>query len=867
MNVISRFTRRNLTRNRKRTFVTIIGVMLSTALICTVVGMVATFRHSIIEDYKRSTGDYHVEFGIRNKEQYDILMNNAHVEKAGTVQTLAFAKLDPVKTGREYLTVYGLDDMAFVQMNIELLEGRLPENASEMVLTEHYASMEGAPKVGDTLRIEIGDRVIPDEENGGEIPYYGWESAEEEQFISRGEAEYKVVGIVENRYSLEHSGSCTAFVREEDFREKYSEIYIRFDDPVHFSEYMDGISEVLESIDEGYDFSTSMLVRYEGGFTDSYMRMVVLLGTIISLIIVGTSVFVISNGFRISVEDKKTQLGMLASVGATKRQIRGIVLREGLYIFLIGTTAGIALGAFVIWVLDQVVNLLLKKVISFGMIYTFPWWVAAFSVALSAVTILLASILPARKAARITPIDVIRGTDEIQTDGRSLKVGRKTKKLFGIGGVIAEKNLKRSRRKYRTTVVSLVIGISTFIAISGFVDYGKRLVGEAYSEYDSNLEISVVGEDDQPDPETIRHCYAEIRNLPGIRNSGFGIQSDGELSLDAYASASFADRVKEYGEEESFSVNIMILPEKDFGEYLSRIGVKTNTPDKVAILADCDIYYDVEKDVKTRRRVSRSSAGDEVTFSYVSGLREITQKEAEEGVPDRTYSESTCRVEKVVLDGEGDELPLGFSGFFREYGGLMLFISEKHFPKLPALCSIQPLYVDAVDAEAAEKAIAGLEQKDGFRYRIFNIEAQRQQNHRMILVLEIFLYGFLIVIVLIGLTNIVNTINTNMNLRSREFAMLRSVGMTQKEFIRMIRLEGLLYSLRSLVIGIPLGVLLSGLIYLAIRSRINYGYVIPWAAIIISVFAVILIVWLIMWSAVRRIRKQNIIETIRKQNY
>ena len=145
MDVIKKFTGRNLVRNKKRTIVTIIGVMLSTALICTVVGMVATFRHSIVEDYKQTIGDYHVQYGIRNEEQYEILMNNAHVVKAGVVQSLGFSELDPEKTGKKYLAINGLNDTAFSQLNVKLKEGRLPENDSEMIISEQYAPTMCAP--------------------------------------------------------------------------------------------------------------------------------------------------------------------------------------------------------------------------------------------------------------------------------------------------------------------------------------------------------------------------------------------------------------------------------------------------------------------------------------------------------------------------------------------------------------------------------------------------------------------------------------------------------------------------------------------------------------------------------------------------
>lgn len=136
----------------------------------------------------------------------------------------------------------------------------------------------------------------------------------------------------------------------------------------------------------------------------------------------------------------------------------------------------------------------------------------------------------------------------------------------------------------------------------------------------------------------------------------------------------------------------------------------------------------------------------------------------------------------------------------------------------------------------------------------------------MILVVSIFLYGFIAVITLIGITNIFNTITTNMNLRKKEFAMLKSVGMTSKEFTRMIRLENIFYGIKALIFSIPIGIGVSYLIYNAFLNSLSMSYVPPIKAIIISVIFVFVIIGIIMKFAINKINKQNIIDTIRNDN-
>ena len=122
---------------------------------------------------------------------------------------------------------------------------------------------------------------------------------------------------------------------------------------------------------------------------------------------------------------------------------------------------------------------------------------------------------------------------------------------------------------------------------------------------------------------------------------------------------------------------------------------------------------------------------------------------------------------------------------------------------------------------------------------------------------------------LIGVTNIFNTITTNMNLRSKEFAMLKSIGMTKKEFDRMINLESMFYGFKSLIIGITLGLGISYWIYKVVIGAdvtSGFGFLFPTKPIIISIVFIVIIVGIIMRYSLNKINKQNIIETIRNEN-
>ena len=860
MNVIKKFTKRNMTRNRKRTIVTIIGVMLSTALLCTVAGMVATFRHSIVEDYKEKEGDYHICYGIHgNADQYNVVTNQAHAEKTGVIQTLGFSDIRTEELRKEYLCIFGLDDQVEEQLNLKIREGRFPENDKEIVLSEEYVKESGKWKVGDKISLHVGRRTAQDDlamimanDNFSDV----------EIFIPETFKEYEIVGIIEDKRSLVgyNGAGYGCFTRDPEYKGGYAQVFIRVDEPMEFNEIMARICASLEEFGDGYDWYTNTLVRYEGGFSETATKMVFALGGVICLIIVGTSIFVISNSFRISVEDKKVQFGMLASIGATKRQIRNIVLREAGYIFLIGTTAGVALGALVIWLLDCIVNFLLKDVLFMKMLYTLPWWVIVVTVVLSGITIFFASLIPARLATRITPIEIIRGGSDLRIDARSLKSRAITRKIFGVGGTIAEKNLRRNRKKYKAAVISLTLGVATFIGVSSFVGYGRKLVGEMYADVDYNITVDHRGEMTPEFRQEIKQYYNRIRSLGGIEDSCYYMESGGSVSAKHYGKEGEAD---EYGGSgDDIYVGIYLMPKNDFRKYAEKLGI-TEDPSGVAILADRAIYYNADG-VKSTDRILNVNEGDSMSINYPGADRELSEAEIEAGEMPYAMVSKMVKINRVV---EEEELPIGLAAGFQQNGGTILLVSEDYFGEPPADLYPRTLYIRAEDAIGFQKGIDALVGSENNSLLIHNAERERQSNNRMILVLEIFLYGFIIVIVLIGVTNVVNTITTSMNIRSREFAMLRSVGMTKKEFRRMIRAEGILYSLKSVVFGIPIGILLCGLVYLAVRRQFDYGLFIPWFSIVIAVAGVAAIVGIIMWSAVRRIRKQNIIETIRRQNY
>ena len=208
-------------------------------------------------------------------------------------------------------------------------------------------------------------------------------------------------------------------------------------------------------------------------------------------------------------------------------------------------------------------------------------------------------------------------------------------------------------------------------------------------------------------------------------------------------------------------------------------------------------------------------------------------------------------------------------GIENTYGQAFMIISDELFDEIykngESMGSVT-CFIDSTNADKLQEEIEKfITDKDS--YNLYNYDKAAKDIQGLYTLLAIFLYGFITVIALIGITNIFNTINTNMNLRKGEFAILKSVGMTGKEFNRMINLEVLFYSLKSLLIGVPLGIGLSYVLYLAFNQGKNVIlYKLPVGGIIISIIAVFILVFIIMRFSIRKVSEQNIIENIRNEN-
>ena len=855
MDILKKFTKKNLKLNKKRTIVTIIGIMLSTALICAVAGMVSSTQKTLANAMRADHGNYHMRFENVPTEELKFIEENVNVESYFLTKNVGYAKLDgSINPGKPYLFLMEFDRNALQNSSFKIVEGRLPENENEVVISQHIIDNGGVElKVGDTLSLDVGTRRLVDDGSvlSQSNPYLGEEESQEEnlqeEITDTINKTYTIVGIIERpSYELEdyQAPGYTIITYSDNINNTdTANISVLFNNVGDYEETTEQIVNTVKE-DTGVDISAVAnvnVIRFDGGLSENTMNVLYGIAGVIIVIIVVSSVFVIRNSFAISVAEKTKQYGMLASVGATKKQIRKTVLLEGTYIGAIAIPLGILCGIIAIVVLLWIVNYLIGDMMDgVVFIYNVPLLPILLSIVISAITIYLSCIIPAIRASRISPIEAIRGNEDIKIKAKKIKTSKLTKKIFGIGGVIASKNLKRNKKKYRTTVISLVVSIAIFISLSSFLDYGKRAVGLYYTDMKYNVDVY------NGDIE----LYNEIAQLNNIDDYSYSFTTSAIIDIEKYGSEygkeisninrtyyEEAERETEYQD----TIAVIMFNNNYFKKFIKELGLNENDYKNIAILEDDEFEYN-EDGTSVLRNYYNIKEGEIITINLNGEERQVT------------------------IAKRSDQRPMGFEGSYATGG--WIFVSEDFMEDKDNEIISTGMYINSSDASQLERDINNII-ADNDLYKnvhITNLAEFADQERRILLLVSIFLYGFITVITLIGVTNIFNTITTNMILRSKEFANLKSIGMTTKEFNKMIRLESLLYGLKSLLIGIPIGLLGSFCIYQAFKNSVDFGYMIPWVSILISIIFVFIIVGATMKYSLSKINKQNIIETIRQDN-
>lgn len=860
MNILKNITYKNLQLNKRRNIVTIIGIILSVALITALSSLVVSFKESIINLEKHINGDFHYSFDGVQSNDLSIFENNRSVENFYKVGALGYAKIKTENEYKPYAYVMTIDKNDFDSVGIELTDGELPKNNNEIIIPRHLRNNGKVDlKVGDTITLEVGSRMSEGYALGQNNPYEETNNETIENTIS---ITYKVVGIFERpSTSLEpFSSPGYTFITTNASGVKNYTVFARYTKDGLKNQYKvtAGIlgvdasllkknilefnyKEVYEKEPEKskytFDVNRYLIMLETNAYGDSSMKALLVLSTIVTVIIIVTSVYCIKNSFNISITEKTKEYGILKSVGATTSQIKKSVYYEAFLLGSVGIPIGILSGVLASFILIHVVNFFIRSMFVGNeyLIFKISYLSILISIILSIITIFMSSKKGAKIASKTSPMVLIRGNNDIKVNSKKLKTPKYINKLFGIGGVVSYKNIKRNKKKYRTTIVSIVMSVSVYIALSYFVNTAFDVVKMVKGDYTYNLVYTSHTTDYNLNYNNVLNFskHDTVKKYSIVRMS--------TITGNFKASKDFKKYNAYMSEEKPIlnSVTFISVGKEEYLRYISKLGLNYNSVKDKGILIDNNIGYDTKKKLEVSYNMTDNKKGDIINFT--------SMKE------DKTFDMELASVTNIR--------PFGYEN---NYGSLVMVISDEYMERLDKLESVS-LYVESTDPDKLQSDIDKM-CKDTEGCYVNNVDATVKQMKSIYTVIAIFLYGFIIVISLIGITNIFNTITTNMTLRKREFATLKSIGMTSNEFNRMIFLESFFYIFKSLLIGIPIGVLLSYLIFKGFTNQVLFSYKVPFKGIIVSIAIVcLLIVWLNNYSS-KKANKGNVIETIRNEN-
>lgn len=857
MNIFARITARTMKENKTRTIVTIIGVILSTAMITAVATLGGTFQNFFIEYTKEQDGSWHVAGLSLPVKEAEKAEKQEKVVNSTKVAEIGYARYEHLLSPMmPYLYVQSFSENTRSMLPVALKEGKFPEKQNEVIIPDYLnANLEEGNQIliGDTLPLELGEREYKGERLSQINSYMGTETKAEESFVPKEKREFTVVGIYDYSSLVTSVGAPGYEVYAGPGNEtgSYTDLYVELKD---IKKTYDFQKEVFG----GYGSVThESLLRWYGVVdNDRFSTVYTGLLLILTAVIMTGSVLLIYNAFSISLRERSTQFGLLSSLGATKKQLRQSMRYEAFMVSLIGIPLGVLSGIAGIGITLHFIEEGLSQWL-YGESKEIPLVVNAGAVLLSVMiaffTVFISVWIPSKRIKRLSPMEAIRASEDIKIRPGEVKTGGWVFKIFGLPGMMADKNYKRDRKKYRTTIVSLSISILLFTTAALFQIYLIETGSFVMDVPAADVEC-VLYEPDKDGEKTDKI----LEKTEGIEE----IFSYEKLYLMMQVPSEILGSVFEGREvmtDENYTVisaETVILPNEVFEEMAKKEGISLSAYKNTEVPRF--LYTENE-------HTYNSSTQRYETQDY---FLENGEKRAELG-----WITTSGEEEKEIFEPQGEIILGDAVEKLPEKMGIRntdfaLFMSESMYQDFSEyFLRTDPIKTYNIKCEnpgvVSETLEKELKEQGIQSENVTDLHVLYQQDRNTMMAVQILTYGFIILISLIAVANVFNTISTNFMLRRKEFAMLRSMGMSPKGFNRMLYYECLIYGSKSVLYGIILTVMVSYVICKVIGIGADAGFVIPWGALIIAIAGVFLVVFASMIYAMCRIRKNNIVEELK----
>ncbi|WP_409174113.1 ABC transporter permease [Brevibacillus fortis] len=864
MNIVNQLTLRYMKKNKSRTLVTLIGVVISVAMLTAVFSISSSFMDMMQRNTIAYSGKWQAAFLDVAGEDVAVITDTEAIERYDIDQKLGYARLSTSPNSvKPYLYITGHSNHDVI--GVSLVDGRLPQNENELALSSQFLQTAGVSwKVGDVVTLDFGNRSLnidgKSETLGTDYVYQS-----KEVFTPTKTKTYTITGIVQapakeqeamaayrafsglSEGDLEEGFPYTVSVEYKDFKGLGNNIY---ETSNTIASKVSGVKDQVKSNGVKVKYNRDLLL-YSGISNDSHFLNTMYLAVLSvgSIILIG-SVSLIYNAFAISLSERSRTLGMLSSIGATKQQKRASVFFEAAVIGVIAIPVGLFFGSIGIGVTLHLLSPFIQKmfVVSEPMRLVIEPFSMIAVILFSILTLFISAWFPAVRASGITPITAIRQTKDIEVKGKDVRTSKMTRKLFGFEAELGLKNLKRNKHHYRSTVFSLAISVILYLAASSFSLYMDKSYNMAQAPLPYDLSVSARG----ADLERVRSLTNELMS---VQNATTKVKTqllfndlflnENEVTTDISSRHTLDPEGKYF-----MTANIVSLDEASFAAYLQSAGIdaKKWKGDEISAIL-----------------VNRFTLKEQHHFTDIS---QLTVQEGSE-IPFTKVEGAKIRIASIT-----DKRPPFMLRYQEDAFTVTLVVSERVFNKLRELGNdelseqiFSEVQFTTEQSAALENEINPIMNKypDVHVYTT-NLIEERQDAMNRATVTSVFLYGFVVLIGLICMANIINTISTGMALRKREFAMLASIGMTPKGMKKMLRFEGFFYGMKSLIYGLPISLCVMFFIYKSLSRNFAFAFSLPWADLFIAGIGVFFIVGTSILYATRKHKEQNIVESLKNEN-
>ena len=832
MNIFNKISFKYLKKNRTRTIVTIIGVILSVSMITAVATMISSLQYSLIQHSIAQNGDWYIKIEDLDDEGLNKLKNDEEIESLKIINSQGYSKIDidqPIV--RPYIMLTGISENFTTTMPVKLISGKLPEKNNEIIVPNNLLGVLVNTKLGSTISLNIGTRILDNEEL-----WYNTSYLEGEELLTGSEERiFTIVGICETSiFNSYNDTGYPIFTTLNGLDKGISTAYIKLEDSKQVFEYGIKYSDRYT-----VEYNTDLL-RFMGvSDNNRFSKVLYSLGSILVCIIMLSSISLIYNAFAISVSERTKQFGLLSSIGATKRQLSRTVFFEAFFVSIIGIPIGLILGIIGIRITLFLIGDAFTAVdISGGIILHYSLLSISISIIVAFLTVLISAYIPSRRATKYSAIETIRQVKDIKIRRSKIKSNKLIYYLFGFQGILANKNFKRNRKQYKSTIISLFVSIVLFISASSFTMYLSKAIGEVISR--SNYDIAYYP-DYISQEQGRQNVYPILANVDGITDTCVHFHEN-LTTTDIPDDIINTEYKTFYPIETKMDLNMILIDDLTYKKYINKIGL-TNIDTTKGIIIN---KFKVKKSGKyyTNKIINKEKPLKLNCTDFVDNTFEIN------------------------IGYYTDIIPMGLSDYYGENLVIVFPESSKNivFGDTDKF-NYSILTLKAEDPKKIMPKLNKILAENGLDYsHLENVSESESEKRNLIIAVNVFSYGFIVLISLIAIANVFNTVTTNFNLRKREFAMLKSVGMSNKEFYKMIRFECMFYGFKALQWGLPISFICIYGIYISITNGYNIKFSIPWLSVLISIFSVFIVVFSSMIYAVNKAKNKNIIDELRNHN-